>query len=327
MVEMDNGGLSIEDRKPQQSPQKEGDGIAALSVDPDASVPSETGYDRVTRQHVFPYEELDTYLDAANSVVWNYMKPSGLGCYSPTLLTELRQMQYDVHRYYKTESPRSAQPFRYFVCGSHIPGVFNLGGDLKLLAQCVRRQDRAQLRAYGRLCIDVLYSNYINMDLPIITMALVQGTALGGGFEAVMSFDLVVAERSARFGLPEVLFNLFPGMGAVSLLSRRVGQKRADEIIASGRIYTAEEMHDLGLVDVVADDGSGRDVLLDLIRQTNRRYNSRRAIFAANRRSQRLDYDELSDILEIWVDAALSLTPFDLRKMGRISSAQMRSQP
>jgi DSF synthase len=56
--------------------------------------------------------------------------------------------------------------------------------------------------------------------LPILTVGLVQGAALGGGFEALLSFDYVVAERDATFGLPEILFGLFPGMGAHSLLSR-----------------------------------------------------------------------------------------------------------
>ena len=51
-----------------------------------------------------------------------------------------------------------------------------------------------------------------------------QGECLGGGFEAALSSDVIVAEKSARFGFPEILFNLFPGMGAYSFLERKIGQ-------------------------------------------------------------------------------------------------------
>ena len=53
-----------------------------------------------------------------------------------------------------------------------------------------------------------------------MTVALIQGDAIGGGFEAMLTNDVVIAERTAKFGLPEILFNLFPGMGAHSFLKR-----------------------------------------------------------------------------------------------------------
>src|SRR3712207_4090014 len=103
------------------------------------------------------------------------------------------------------------------------------------------------------------------MDLPVITVALVQGDALGGGFECALAHDLIVAERSAKFGLPEVLFNLFPGMGAYSFLSRRIGRQAAERMILSGRVHTAEELHEMGLVDVLAPDGEGEEAVLDFV--------------------------------------------------------------
>ena len=57
-----------------------------------------------------------------------------------------------------------------------------------------------------------MYGNSAAFHTPLITIALVQGDALGGGFECALSFDVLIAERSAKMGLPEVLFNLFPGM-------------------------------------------------------------------------------------------------------------------
>jgi DSF synthase len=59
-----------------------------------------------------------------------------------------------------------------------------------------------------------MYENIIHLDRDVTTIALVQGDALGGGFETALSSNVLIAERSAKLGFPEILFNLFPGMGA-----------------------------------------------------------------------------------------------------------------
>ena len=61
-------------------------------------------------------------------------------------------------------------------------------------------------------------------------------------WSSALSCDMLIAERQAKLGLPEVVFNLFPGMGAYTYLSRRIGSMKAEELIMSGRLYTAEEM-------------------------------------------------------------------------------------
>ena len=62
--------------------------------------------------------------------------------------------------------------------------------------------------------MEAIPRNYPALNLPMVTIALVQGDALGGGFECALAHDLIIAERSAKLGLPEVLVNLFPGIGA-----------------------------------------------------------------------------------------------------------------
>jgi enoyl-CoA hydratase/carnithine racemase len=68
--------------------------------------------------------------------------------------------------------------------------------------------------------------------------------------------DVIIAERGAKFGFPENIFGLFPGMGAYSLVARRVGAAFAEEMMLGGRIYTAEEMKDVGLVHPSRDRAS-----------------------------------------------------------------------
>lgn len=270
------------------------------------------------------YDELDIEFDPAADTVWAFMRPDGPPSYTPGLLRDLAEMRIALKRLADQRQQRGEPQLRYFVGGSRVPGVFNLGGDLGRFAGWIRDRDRAGLEAYGLACIDVIHASAVAYDLPLITIALVGGDALGGGFEAALSFDVIVAEKSARFGLPEILFNLFPGMGAYSFLARRLGSAQAEKLILSGRIYSADNLHAMGLVDRVVDDGRGRDAVRDHIAASRRRYNAEQALYRMRRRVNPVPYSELADIVGLWVEAALKLEEADLRKMERLAVAQIR---
>jgi DSF synthase len=169
-----------------------------------------------------------------------------------------------------------------------------------------------------------LHENTSGYDAGAVSIALVQGDALGGGFECALSFDMIIAERQARMGFPEILFNLFPGMGAYSYLSRRIAPALAERMILSGRIHTAEEMHALGVVDMVVDTGQGEQAAADFVAKQGRRHNAHSAVCDVRRRINPVDLQELLDVVDIWVDAALKLDEVDLRKMERLAAAQER---
>lgn len=84
-------------------------------------------------------------------------------------------------------------------------------------------------------------------NLPFPTIAAVNGFALGGGFEMAMSCDFIFATNNAVFGLPEVKLGLIPGFGGTQRLARIVGERRAKEIMFSGRNVTAPEAKALGI--------------------------------------------------------------------------------
>jgi DSF synthase len=216
------------------------------------------------------------------------------------------------------------KPFDYFVFASRIPGTFSLGGDLAMFADKIRNTDRATLTHYAHSCIDVVHANHTAFDLPVVTMALVQGDALGGGLESALSMDMIVAERSAKMGLPEILFNLFPGMGAYSFLSRRLDAARAEKMILSGRVYSAEELYEMGIVDVLAEDGQGDETVREYIDRQAHRHNAYRGVFQMRRRVNTIPHQELLDVVDIWVDAVLNLRDADMRKMARLTAAQDR---
>lgn len=268
------------------------------------------------------FAELDVEFDEGTRACWCFMKPNGRPSYTPGMLRDLDTLQQAIKKA-STEARASGElPVHYFVLGSKVPGIFNLGGDLTLLARHIRSQNRHGLMAYARACIDVLHANAVGLDVPLMTVALVQGDALGGGFESALACDFIVAERHSKFGFPEILFNLFPGMGAYSLLSRKLDAARAERMILSGKVYEAEELYEMGLINILTEPGQGEATLREYLAGRGRRFTSQCAVYEARRKVQPMPYEELRDIVEIWVDTALRLQDIDLRKMERLVAAQ-----
>jgi len=260
--------------------------------------------------------------------MWLRWNPGPRPNFNPELLRDLdRYCQFMTHTGGAIESQGERSPLEYAVLASKVPGVFNLGGDLSLFTRLIAAHDRDGLLGYGRACIDVLYRNYIGHGLPITTISLVQGECLGGGFEAALSSDVVVAERQSRFGFPEILFNLFPGMGAYSFLERKIGKRAAEALICTGRVYSADDMLTMGVVDLVVDQGCGETEVANYIKSRSRNRNGMAGIAAARRRVHRLDYEELLDVVEVWVDTALRLSGRDLKIMQRLVSRQTDLRP
>ena len=123
-------------------------------------------------------------------------------------------------------------------------------------------------------------------------------------------------------GFPEVLFNLFPGMGAYSLLSRKIGPAKAEQLISNGRLYSAEEMLKLGVIDILVEDGLGESAVYGYINKENRSSNAFQAIRKVKDYVNPITWEELKSIVDIWVDAALKLSNRDLRMMERLVSRQ-----
>ena len=270
------------------------------------------------------YRNLRLDVHAPSRSLWCAMEPTERPSYTLELMQEITDVQRRVRDHFAGTRHLTDHPFSYFVMNSNIPGIYNLGGDLRLFDQLIRSQDLAAMRNYGHVAVRAIHGNYTAFDSPVVTIALVEGDALGGGFECALSLDLIIAERSAKFGLPEILFNMFPGMGAYSFLARRLDRVRAEKLILSGTIYTGEELYELGLVDVLAEDGKGRETTLDYIARDQRRHNAHLGLLRARRRVNPVSLEELIDVVDIWAEAALKLTQFDLRKMGRLATAQDR---
>ena len=265
------------------------------------------------------YSQLKTHYDEKYKAGWYYMNAQPRPCFTSKLLDEISHYQQTV----KSEMKSSQQQkYGYLILASDVENVFNLGGDLAVFLELIKNHDREGLLTYATNCINVLHHNITHLDCELTTIALVQGDALGGGFESALSSNVLIAERGTKLGLPEVLFNLFPGMGAYSLLSRKVGPTKAEEIILSGKLYLAEELYDLGVVDILAEKGEGELEVYRYINTANRKANSYQAIRKVKDICNPIPYKELLDITKIWVESALKLTNKDLRMMEKLVMRQ-----
>ncbi|OUR73556.1 enoyl-CoA hydratase [Methylophaga sp. 42_8_T64] len=265
------------------------------------------------------YSQLHTYYDEKYKIGWFLMDGAPRPCFTPTLLNELSDYLTTV----KVElDETNDQKYDYLVVGSKVDGVFNLGGDLDLFMSLIKDGNRDALLKYAVHCVDILYANMFHFDADVTTVSLIQGDALGGGFEASLSSNLIIAERGVKMGLPEVIFNLFPGMGAYSILSRKVGPAQAEKMIMSGKLYTAEELYEMGAIDILAEKGEGELALYKYIKNARRSPNSFKAMAKVKDICNPISYEELVSIANVWADAALNLTPKDLKMMTRLVSRQ-----
>lgn len=270
--------------------------------------------------------QFDTLYEPAICTVWGMMNPKGTPCFSLGLLRDIRQHDAALEANGgRVNIEGTWHPVHYYVGGSRVPRVYNLGGDLALFLLLIKSRDREALAHYAKTCLDNLHPRIHNYGCrTLTTISLVQGDALGGGFECVLTSDVIIAEESAQMGLPEILFNLFPGMGAYSLLSRRIGVSETEKLIQSGRVLPARKLQEMGIVDVVAPDGQGEKAVRDWIAANAKRRNGLQGMYYARQQVNPITRQELDAVADAWVDAALRLEDRDLKMMGWLVRAQMR---
>ncbi len=154
------------------------------------------------------------------------------------------------------DAARAAGDVKAVVVSSALDGFFAAGADIKHLAVI----DGASFAAYGAAMRAV---NDAIAAAPWISVAAVDGLALGGGLELALACTLRVSGPRARYGLPEVRLGLIPGAGGTQRLPRLVGRGRALDIMLTARQVPADEALAIGLVDRLTDsDATGAALAL-----------------------------------------------------------------
>lgn len=264
--------------------------------------------------------------DASGLSDWCYMhaNPSDAyhPCFSLRLLHEMKRTQESIRCGLAANQDAKAG-IHHLVLASDAD-VFNLGGDLSLFAGLIRTGNRGRLLEYAKLCVEVAFNLHRLYEDRVHSVAVIQGDALGGGFEAALCCHTIIAEEGAGMGFPEVLFDLFPGMGAYTFLTRRVVPSQAERMMLNGRVYPVEELLDMGVVDMVVPKGEGMQAARELVKRQQRMGNALRAMNTVRQACRPVTLDELLAVTTEWVDAAMRLNERGLRTMERLIRAQQR---
>lgn len=243
-------------------------------------------------------------------------------CFSERLLNEMKRTQENIRRRLAANSDPQAG-IHHLVLASDA-NVFNLGGDLALFAHLIRSGNRGRLLEYARLCVEVAFNFSHLYEDRVHSIAVVQGDALGGGFEAALCCHTIIAEEGSGMGFPEVLFDLFPGMGAYTFLTRRVTAQMAERMMLDARIYPVEELLRMGVVDYVVPKGEGVPAAREMIRKHQRIGNALRSMNTVRQACRPVSLEELLAVTTAWVDAAMRLNDRALHTMERLIRAQQK---
>lgn len=260
--------------------------------------------------------QISAYYEEGRNIMWMMLRAQPRPCFNLDLVHDILELAQAARD--------SGLPIDFWVTGSLIPTMYNVGGDLDFFADAIRSGKRQALMAYARACVDCVHAASRGFDTGAISIAMVEGTALGGGFEAALAHHFLLAQSDARMGFPEIAFNLFPGMGGYSLVARKVGMRLAEELIGVGESHTAEWHYGKGLVDQLFEPGEAYMATRTFIDTLKPKMNGIRAMLRARQRVLQLSRAELMEITEDWVEAAFTIEEKDLAFMERLVTLQNR---
>jgi len=175
--------------------------------------------------------------------------------------------------------------------------IFAAGADIKAMVGYGPEEVASDVGALERACRDV-------EAIPTITIAAINGYALGGGCELALSCDFRFAAADARIGLPEVGLGIIPGSGGTQRLPRTLGLPKARDLVYSGRHVDAAEALEIGLVDRVAE---GSDVYAIALEQATAFSKGPTLAYAAAKRALAASDRPLEQGLEVEREAFVQL--------------------
>jgi DSF synthase len=260
--------------------------------------------------------QISAYYEEGRNVMWMMLRSRPRPCFTLELVNDIIHLA--------RVARESGLRFDFWVTGSLVPEIFNVGGDLNSFAEIIRAGRRDLLMSYARSCIDGLHEIYTGFGTGAISIAMVEGSALGGGFEAALAHHFVLAQTDAKMGFPEMAFNLFPGMGGYSLVERKTTMRLAEELIMTGESHTGDWYAEKGLVDKTFQPGEAFLETRTFIDGLRPKLNGIRAMVKARQRVLQLSRPELMEITEDWVRAAFTIEEKDLAFMERLVVLQNR---
>jgi DSF synthase len=217
-----------------------------------------------------------------------------------------------------------ADRVRHVILTSDTPGVFSLGGDLDHFADCIGRGDRETMLKYALDCVHMGHVFNTGFEGTISTTSVVRGLALGGGLEGAACCQTIICEDGSVLQLPEIKFGMFPGMGAISYLTRRAPAQDVRRMVETGDPVDLDAALRIGMIDALTPQGAGMAAAHQLNERLAQGFHGRIATRYAMALAQGPSLLELETIARSWVDVAFKIDPRDIRLMQRLAGQQLR---
>jgi DSF synthase len=277
-----------------------------------------------SRTTVFPSENPSEhvrieYLTALQTAVV-YLSPRPRACVT-------REVLDGVHvslRWIRDANTAAPDTIRHVILTSDTPGIFSLGGDLDHFADCILRGDRETLLTYALDCVRMGHVFNTGFEGTISTTSVVRGLALGGGLEGAACCQTIICEEGSVLQLPEIKFGMFPGMGAISYLTRRAPAPQVRRMVESGDAVDLAEARATGMIDDLTARDAGMAAAHRLNARLSQGFHGRMATRYAMALAQGPSLHELETIARSWVDVAFKIDLRDLRLMQRLAGQQLR---
>jgi enoyl-CoA hydratase len=190
---------------------------------------------------------------------------------------------------------------RAVVVTSALEAGFSAGADLRELYRRTRGLDPAERNAGVRDFLERIHRVLNTLDAaPVTTIAAVHGVCFGGGLELALVCDVIVADRLARFCLPELRLGLIPGFGGIPRLKRDLGNAVVRDLLLTGRSLNAQRAYEAGLVSQLAGAGEAARLARATAAQTKKF--DRETVAAAKRFLKPIPYAELRQEIELFCE-------------------------
>lgn len=159
---------------------------------------------------------------------------------------------------------------------SELDSGFSAGADLRalyegMIARRADGQSAESTRAEVRTFLDRIHAVFDAFDMaPVTTIGALHGVTFGGGFELALTCDVRIADKSTRFGFPELRLGLIPGFGGLPRLERDCGNALVRDLLFTGRSLGAQRAYELGLVSQLVPKGESLAAARALAKQSSR---------------------------------------------------------
>lgn len=258
------------------------------------------------------------------STIWLTLPVCPMPCITPALIKDFCSVAERLQREHGRQTPNENQPFKFLVVRSASERVFSLGGDLVAMADTIEADQFDVLEETAVGGATASYNMASGFDSCFVTISLVRGRAVGGGFETARCCNVMTAERGTTFQLPEASVGLFPANGIATVIAPRIGYALAKRLVVDQKKLDVDAALAAGVLDEVYEPGRGHEGVRELIARLTPSHAAHVAFERTVQRQHNITLDALIAETMYWAKSVRHLPASSLERMRRVGMVQRR---